>query len=503
MRKLVKLEEPCLLFGHNQAVEDPRDGLTLFGPLDEGKPFGIRAGVIGTKDGIRRYKNWAESIQRPIANDPPQLARPPFPGFEAVFQIPWHPNPTLEIEILRRDLDSCLHIDDQHQRVYKTVDLYEKRITASIRQEESKVDVWFVIIPDDVHKYCRPQSYLEPDLRIEAASKMPIRAAKNLLINPSLFEKENTAAVPYHYELDFHNQLKGRLLQHDAPIQIVRESTIAYQDFVDPFGNPKRDLKNQLSAIAWNLATTAFYKAGGRPWKLGSIRDGVCYVGLVFKQDERGADPRSSCCAAQMFLDSGDGVVFKGALGPWHVPGRGEFHLTRHAARQLMDLALKSYNEKKGSAPKELFIHGKIRFDNEEWKGFCDAVDSSTRLVGVRIRDESDFKLYRKGKHPVLRGLAYIRDARTAYLWTKGFTPRLQTYPGREVPRPVLIDVCRGDADIQTVLNDIMALTKLNYNACIFADGYPVTLKFADAVGEILTAGPFDKIPPLPFRYYI
>jgi hypothetical protein len=153
--------------------------------------------------------------------------------------------------------------------------------------------------------------------------------------------------------------------------------------------------------------------------------------------------------------------------------------------------------------PKELFLHGKVRFEDDEWNGFREAVDSTTNLVGVRIHYESDLKLYRKADHPVLRGLSYIRDDRTAYLWTKGFTPRLQTYPGREVPNPLLIDVCRGRAEIETVLADIMALTKLNYNTCIFADGEPVTLKFADAVGEVLTAGPMGEVPPLPFKHYI
>ncbi|HLI82370.1 MAG TPA: hypothetical protein VKV17_00545, partial [Bryobacteraceae bacterium] len=46
-----------------------------------------------------------------------------------------------------------------------------------------------------------------------------------------------------------------------------------------------------------------------------------------------------------------------------------------------------------------------------------------------------------------------------------------------------------GSASIQTVLNDILALTKLNYNTCRYGDGKPITLKFADAVGEVLTAG--------------
>jgi hypothetical protein len=88
-------------------------------------------------------------------------------------------------------------------------------------------------------------------------------------------------------------------------------------------------------------------------------------------------------------------------------------------------------------------------------------------------------------------------------LWTRGFAPRLLTYPGREVPNPLRVEICRGQAPIHTVLADILALTKLNYNSCIFADGVPVTLRFADAIGEILTAGPVQRTPPLPFRHYI
>jgi len=42
----------------------------------------------------------------------------------------------------------------------------------------------------------------------------------------------------------------------------------------------------------------------------------------------------------------------------------------------------------------------------------------------------------------------------------------------------------------------------LNYNACTDGDGEPVTLKCADAVGEVLTAGPVTGAP-LPFRLYI
>lgn len=504
MDDLIRIQEPTLLFNYGQAMEDPRDGLALFGPLDQGKPYGIRVGVVGTRECIRRFKKWVEKIQGPIANNPPRIARPPFPGFEAIFRIPWGIKPAIEIEVPDAELNREVHLDDKHLRVYRTVEVYSKRIEEAITQGDVAVDIWFIIITEDVHKNCRPQSYVGPALRIEAESKMNVRVAKRLYNAPSLFAEQNITAQPYHYEVDFHNQLKARLLKHKILTQIIRETTIAYRDFPDKFGAPKRNLEVMESAIAWNICTAAFYKAGGRPWKIGGIREGVCYIGIVFKRDDKSRDDRSACCAAQMFLDSGDGVVFKGDVGPWYAPAIGDFHLSRESAKELVEIAIKAYKDRMGNKPpRELFLHGRTRFNDDEWRGFMDAVDSSTNLVGVRIRDDKDLKLYRKKDTPVLRGLAYIRDERTAFLWTKGFVPRLQTYPGREVPNPMLIDVCKGNADINTVLQDILALTKLNYNACKFADGAPVTLKFADAVGEILTAAPLEEIPPLAFKHYI
>ncbi len=70
----------------------------------------------------------------------------------------------------------------------------------------------------------------------------------------------------------------------------------------------------------------------------------------------------------------------------------------------------------------------------------------------------------------------------------------MKTKPG--VPNPLLIDVRKGSV-IEVVLRDVLALTKVNYNSCIFADGVPVTLRFANSVGGILTAGSPGSIPSL------
>ncbi len=499
--RLVRIPEPTLMFRHNQGVEDPRDGLTLFGPLEEAKPYGIRAGIIGTREGIEAYKKWVPRILRPVACDPPITSRPPFPGFEAAFQIPWHSTPVLELVVNDKDIDTAIYQSDRHQRVYKAVDLYAERVLRSNRDEDAKVDLWFVVVPDRVRQYCRPRSSVQASVRIESARIVAPDAAARVEDEPFMFAEANNASQPYQYEPHFHNQLKSRMLPDQILTQILQHKTIS-----DPASwseGEKTSLAKMQSQIAWNVSTAAFYKSGGRPWKLNGIRPGVCYVGIVFKQDQRSKNLRNACCAAQMFLDSGDGVVFKGAVCPWYNPVKGDYHLSRKVAKELIEVALQSYRDRFERLPNEMFIHGRVRFSDEEWQGFLDAARECTAVVGISIREGERLKLFSTSTIPVLRGMAYVETEQSAYLWTRGFVPRLRTYPGLEVPNPLYVQISRGHADINLVLTDILALTKLNYNACIYADGLPVTLKFANAVGEILTAGPLKCTPPLPFKHYI
>jgi hypothetical protein len=411
----------------------------------------------------------------------------------------------LERVIDEKELLKRVNMDDRHIRVFQTVELYATEILDAHSKDDEKADVWFVIVPDIIHKNCRPRSFVNKAAKIEAEGKIGIRAAKQLRVQPDLFTEQNNKITPYLHDPDFHNQIKARLLQDKIPTQLLRESTIAFREFKTDKGELENDLSILESEIAWNISSAVFYKAGGKPWKLRSIRPGVCYIGLVFKGIERDPNPKTACCAAQMFLDSGDGVVFKGDVGPWYNPERGNYHLTNsESAEQLISIAIDTYKrDHNNQPPKELFIHGKTRFNDVEWTGFQKAGDKDTTVVGIRITSDADLRVYHNSKTPILRGMAWIQNPKLAYLWTRGYIPRLQTYPGREVPRPLRVEISRGEADIKVVLKDILALTKLNYNSCRFADGVPVTLRFADAVGEILVSGPRKDDPPLPFKYYI
>lgn len=507
MKELIYIEEPNILFAHGQKCTDARDGLALFGPLNN--LYGIKSGVVATKEGLNIFKNYLSYIQKPIYNTN-NITRPMFPGFEAVFGCKWETESVVFKEVTNEEIGKLLYNDSTHKRTYDLVSLFINKIIEANKNEDEKVDVWFVIVPDEIYKYCRPNSVLPKDL-VQKKSLLTKSSAKKISFQLNVFEnieeeikQKVVEAKTYNYDAQFHDQLKARLLEHTIPTQILRESTLAWREFKNKFDRPIRDFSKIEGHLAWTISTAAFYKAGGKPWKLSDIRNGVCYLGLVYKKVEKSKNPKNACCAAQMFLDNGDGTVFKGEVGPWYNPENGEYHLKPKEAKALLTQALKSYHDQNGNYPKEIFIHAKTRFNNQEWKAFQEVTPSETNLVGVTITKTKPLKLYKsEGDYAILRGNAFVVNEKSAFLWTVGHVPKIQTALSMEVPNPIFIDINKGEADIKQVLKDILALTKLNYNACIYADGEPVTLRFADKIGEILTASTDIKAPPLAFKYYI
>jgi len=500
--RVIHVAEPTLGFAYGQTAEHPKDGLFLYGPPPSNQnPARMDIGIIGTQAGVRRYETWVKSLSGTIAA--PEKGREEnkmiWPGFEAAFGIPWPAKPFASLLVDADELSRSIRCENRHEGIFNAVGIYDRALRKYLKEEEARPLLWFAIVPEEIYRFGRPKSVVPRLLREPSKALLSKRGAKSVLAGGSLFPEENEAAAIYEFELNFHNQLKARLLDTHQVIQVARESTLVTE------ANPedgRRSLQDPAS-VAWNLSTTAFYKAGGRPWRLANIRPGVCYVGLVFKKIENPIGKNNACCGAQMFLTSGEGVVFRGAVGPWYSETDKTFHLRRDEAAELMRMVIEAYVDAHGKPPAELFIHGQIDFGEGEWGGFSSTVPDETKLVGVKIRRQSEIKLFRFGTKPVLRGTAIVVSDRQAYLWTTGFTPRLETYPGREVPNPLTIRVVKGKAAIEQVLADVLALTKLNYNSAGYADGLPVTLRFADLVGEILTAGPNQSTAPLPFKYYI
>lgn len=494
--ELLYFDETSLAFADGQLAIHPRDGLTIFGPYDSkgiNKPKQLVYGLFGTQDGIAAFKAFSSRLRLPIPTSDGMnpLLWPHFPGFEEAFHTAWEDQPTTEEAIDERALHDSAHRAEAAERVYGTAELYmEKMRIAKVRDE--RFDVFICVVPDYVHLNCRMRSKVTKPTGERQDRKM--KADRRRLKMASLFD-----ATPeqYEYSLDFRRQLKARAMELEVPIQIVRESTLRLSD-ENRFGI--RGL-TPMSDRAWNLATALYYKAGGKPWKLAGGRDGVCYIGIAFKDVDQGKN--KACCAAQMFLDDGDGVVFVGEYGPWYSPVDKQYQLPKDSAQSLLSKVLKTYTEQHGGALKEVFVHCRSGINPEAIEGYQAACPPGVKLVAVRVAEEKKgLRLYRKGTRPVLRGTFWPVSERRGFLWASGFKPRLATYEGSDVPVPLRIDIQYGDTDLETVARDIFALTKLNYNCCKLGEDQPVTVNFSDAVGEILIANNI-KVKHPNFKYYI
>jgi len=508
---VIYIDEPDLCFGHGQASDHPKDGLFLYGPhAAPARRREISVGVVGTNDGLNHFRNFAIRLGGQIPVPPPgkmdkehRLHLSNFPGLEEAFGLAVSPGEFVERKVDLQALDEATRTHNQYEAVRRAVDLYLNEIERHDRNEERTVDVWIFVLPELIFERCKPLARRSGLELVKGVFAKQQKARTHIPLFEGVIDQSDEdifGDVP-----DFHRQVKARLLKLGHTSQLVRETTLAPDQFLNRAGYPQRRLQDPAT-VAWNFATGLYYKTQAEPpWRLARVRPGVCYIGLVFKMIPN--HPKEHvCCAAQMFLNEGDAVVFRGANGPWKT-SEFEFHLKPEEAKRLISKVLETFREKHGAPPKEFFIHGRTLFSDEEWQAFAEAAPPETNVVGVQIRPTNgDVKLFRDGDYPVLRGTALLLDDSSAFLWTSGFLPRLDTYIGPETPNPLHIRVLRSTGaapDIKNVLADIMGLTKINYNACNYSDGLPVTVRFADKVGNVLTMHSAKDADRQPLKFYV
>jgi hypothetical protein len=87
-------------------------------------------------------------------------------------------------------------------------------------------------------------------------------------------------------------------------------------------------------------------------------------------------------------------------------------------------------------------------------------------------------------------------------LYMNGYVPYLRTYPGPHAPLPLEIQEMHGLTPEDTLLREILVLSKLNWNSAAFASALPITLLFAKRVGSVLAELPGGE-GLAEYRYYM
>ena len=283
---------------------------------------------------------------------------PPFPGFEAAFCSRWSSEPVRSYQIDRNKLIEISRYSDKYERVFGVVDYYLEQLEKTIKLDEN-IGVAICVVPEEIWKNCRPESSIPKPISIQRVSNDTVkqrRAGQLALIND--YDQEQYELFP-----DFRRQFKARAMQYGIPLQILRESTLRLTDHKI---SGERHL-TPLSDRMWNIGTALYYKCGGKPWRLVTARDGVCYIGIAFRRAVTPERGETACCAAQMFLNSGDGIVFLGEYGPWYSSEAKQFHLSKTAAHNLLRGVLETYEKLEGKELKEIFLHSRSDISETEF----------------------------------------------------------------------------------------------------------------------------------------
>ena len=78
-----------------------------------------------------------------------------------------------------------------------------------------------------------------------------------------------------------------------------------------------------------------------------------------------------------------------------------------------------------------------------------------------------------------------------------------RTYPGMYVPRPLLLRCQEVNQSLAFLAEEVLALTKMNWNNTQFDGGEPITVGAARRVGDILKYVP-DAQPIAPrYSFYM
>jgi hypothetical protein len=162
--EVIYIEEPELSFGHGQTCDHPKDGLFLYGPHSApARSREVSVGVIGTKDGLSYFRNWAIALGGFVAVPPRKktdkenrLHLSNFPGLEEAFGITINPGEFVERRVDAKALDDATRTLNQHEAVRKAVDLYLNEIDRHDRNEEKTVNIWVFVLPEIIFERCKP-----------------------------------------------------------------------------------------------------------------------------------------------------------------------------------------------------------------------------------------------------------------------------------------------------------------------------------------------------------
>jgi len=459
------LGEPDLEFADGRLHVDPKLGISRFGPKSysprKHHPSNIRVGFIGSGETIAATRDWMTKTAKGIVGDE---KHPEFPGFMAdrgffsqlEFDNDWNG------QVYQGEITDLLNIRRSRHRFETLLSILDQKLNALSKKDQPPQYV-VIALPDEVYRKCRVTNYRDKELG--------------------------------GIHRDLRRAFKAIAMKYQIPTQFLRQQTIDGRE------------KDHPSKVAWNFFTGLYFKAGESPWGPTGLIPGTCYIGIAFYRALGSMNSTLHASMVQAFDERGDGLVLRGPDEiDWNPAKEGSRspHLNKEQAAKLIGYVLDRYAEEMHQTPQRVVIHKSSAFWTDEKTGFEQALRNRVRQSDMLSLDtrQSVVRLIAAALYPPLRGTRFMVGD-VDYLYTTGFISELGQFHSLHVPSPVRIaDHIGQDTPRETLLREILVLTKMNWNSSRLGGKSPITLRFSDLVGEIMREIPPDREPMPQYKFY-
>jgi len=474
------IEEPSLQFGKDQHI-CPRQGIYAFNPYDIDllRPKEIKIGIIGKSDSIELVLDWLKSCESHIEG---KKSKNP------------HPNLFMNFCGFNKEVGfkSEIVYDDGYIRSINNSDFSD--IITRCKKLSERIELIAELYLTEI-KYLSNNK--RPDVILCVLSEKFLTSIREEKVEENEEEEDFDPFAEKdeersYMEQNFRRYLKAKAMKYKIPIQLLR----------DKIANPSGSMQDPAT-IAWNFFTAIYYKASGTPWALirKDFSETTCYAGISFYKSRDRKSTQTSI--AQIFNELGNGVILRGEEVRTSKQNRTP-HLSEQQAFDLLSSSLKEYYDSVKIYPKRLVLHKTSNFSPDEIYGFKQAAKKSNIYqIDLVTIQPSPIRLYRTQQYPPLRGTQLRLTENRHILYTRGSVPHYETYTGMYIPSPIEIRLFEHDESPDLICEEIIGLTKMNWNNTQFDRKFPITIECARNVGDILKYLDPEEKMELKYSFYM
>lgn len=309
---------------------------------------------------------------------------------------------------------------------------------------------------------------------------------------------------------DLHDYVKAFCVEKGVTSQFIREKTI-------------KDNK-QSCQINWWLSLSYFVKSFRTPWILNNTDKTTAFAGIGYSVDSKTEnDTHIILGCSHIYSSTGEGLKYKlSKISNDRIQWRHKKpHLSYDDAYDFGRSVINLFYESMNVVPKRVVIHKRTYFTEDEKQGILESLYDNTNIEAVdliEINFENDIKYVSskifKGKtqidgYSVSRCTCIQLNKNEALLWAHGVVPSVNNpkfnfFPGgRYVPKPLRIIKHHGAGSLEQIANEILGLTKMNWNSLNMYSQLPATISSSNDIARIGKLIENKEKIEYDYRYFI